>query len=131
MFRAHRIDDRNHNIASIRRVKFLMGERDPDDADHDASRLPEFLNNHPRLEHLVLEFGFDLLEDSNLRNNVRNMLFRSCYLSRLTVRSAFRSTRSCYNAELLEETVACMVLMQNDFPEDFKKLSDNIKKHYR
>lgn len=93
VFRAHRIDDGNHNAASISRVKFLIVEEDPDYADHDASRLPEFLQNHPNMEHLVLVFGFILLEDSNLRDNIRNMLFRSCYSSRLTVRSAFRSTK--------------------------------------
>ena len=63
MFRAHRIDDRNHNTASIRRVKFLIGGEDPDSADHDAPRLAEFLKNHTNMEHIVLEFGFNLLED--------------------------------------------------------------------
>lgn len=120
VFRAHRIDDRNHNTTSIRRVKFLIGEADPDDADHDASMLPKFLKNHPNLEHLVLEFGFNLLEDSNLRDDIRNLLFRSCYSSRLTVRSASRSTRSCYNAARLRETVDSMALMRNEFPEEFK-----------
>ena len=104
IYRAHRTDDRNHDIASIRRVKSLIGDGDPDYAQ------PGFLKNHPDLEHLVLEYGIDLLEDRNLRNNVKNMLFRSCYLS------------------TLEESVDS--IMQNDFPEDFKKFSDNIMKHY-
>ena len=131
VFRAHCIDDRNHNAASIRRVKFLIGEEDPDYADHDASRLPEFFKTHPNLEHLVLQFGFNLLEDSDLRDNIRNLLFRSCYSSRLTVLSAFQTTRSRYNAARLREMVDSMALLQNDFPEDFKRISDNIKKHYR
>lgn len=130
VFRAHRIDDRNQNAHSIRRAKFVIGEEDPEYADDDASKLPEFLKNHTNMEHLVLEFGFDVLEDSSLRDNIKTTLWTSCYSSRLTVRSAFRSTRSCYNAERIEDTVDSLALMRNDFPDHFKRLRDNIKKHY-
>lgn len=105
MFRAHRIDDRNHNSASIRRVVFFIGDGDPDDAYYDASKLPEFLMNYPSIEHLVLQFGFHLLEDSKLRDNICNMLSRSCYSSRLTVCSALQSARSSYNAAKLKGVV--------------------------
>ena len=128
MFRAHRIDDRNENAASIKRAKFLIGIVKPDDAEDDASKLLKFLKIHPNLEHLVLEFGFNLLEDSKLRDDISYMLFRSCYSSRLTVRSAFQSKRSSYNGARLEETVDSMAIMRNDFPEEFKKFSDNVKK---
>lgn len=50
MFRAHRIDDKNENAASIKRAKFMIGKVAPDDAEDDASELPKFLNNHPNLE---------------------------------------------------------------------------------
>ena len=117
------------NTASINRVRILIREAYPDDATHyNASRLPEFLDNHPNLEHLVLEFDFSLLEDSNLREDIRNMLSRSYYSSRLTVRSAFRSTRSCSNAAQLRETVDSMALMRNELPEGFKIFSENLKK---
>ena len=128
MFRAHRIDDTNDNTASILRAKFLIGIVDPKDGEDDASKLLSFLENHPKLEHLVLEFGFNLLEDSKLRNLISNVLYRCVYSSRLTVRSAFQSKRSFYNAALLEERVDSMAMMRNDFPEEFKKFSDNVKK---
>jgi len=128
VFRAHRIDDTNDNTASILRAKFLIGIVDPKDGEDDASKLLSFLENHSKLEHLVLEFGFNLLEDSKLRNLISYVLYRCSYSSRLTVRSAFQSKRSSYNAARLEETVDSMAMMRNDFPEEFKKFSDNMKK---
>lgn len=40
VFRAHRIDNRNDNAASIKRAKFLIGIAEPDDAEDDASKRP-------------------------------------------------------------------------------------------
>lgn len=76
----------------------------------------------------MLEFGFNLLEDSKLRDHISNMLFSSCYSSRLTVRSAFQSKKSSYSAARLEETVDVLALMWDDFPDVFKKFVDNEKK---
>lgn len=87
VFRAHRVDDTNDNAASIMRAKFLIGIVNPEDGEGDASKLPSFLENHPNLKHLVLEFRFDLLEDSKLRDLLSDMLFRAGYPSRLTIRS--------------------------------------------
>ena len=128
VFRAHRIDDTNDNAASIMRAKFLIGIAYPEDGEGDASKLPSFLENHPNLKHLVLEFGFDLLEDSKLRDLLSDMLFRAGYQSRLTIRSPFQSERSSYNAARLEERVDTTALMRNEFPEWFEKLRDNMKK---
>lgn len=50
VFRAHRIDDKNENAASIKRAKFFIGRVAPDDAEDVASEPPKFLNNHPNLE---------------------------------------------------------------------------------
>ena len=128
VFRAHRINDTNDNAASIMRAKFLIGIVNPEDGEDNASKLPSFLENHPNLKHLVLEFGFDLLEDSKLRDLLSDMLFRAGYSSRLTIHSPFQSERSSYNAARLEERVDTMALMLNDFPERFEKLRDNMKK---
>ncbi len=43
------------------RTKFLIGIVNPEDGEGDASKLLRFLENHPNLQYLVLEFGFDLL----------------------------------------------------------------------
>ena len=130
VFRAHRINDANINTASIIRAKFLIGRSDSEDGELDASTLRSFLENHPSLEHLVLEFGFNLLEDSKLRDYIRQMLFRSRYSSRLVVRSDVQSKRSLYNAEQLEQTVETMAFMRNECPEYYKKLSDNVERYY-
>ena len=124
VFRAHRIDDTNNNAASIMRAKFLIGIVNPEDGKGDASKLLKFLENHPNLEHLVLEFGFDLLEDSKLRNIISYVLYRCGYSSRLTVRSGVQSKRSSYNAEQLIERVDTMASIRNEFPDLFKKILD-------
>lgn len=126
VFRAHRIDDMNDNAASIKRAKFLIGIVTPDDAEDDASKLPKFLKNHANLEHLVLDFGSKLLEKSELRDDISNMLFTSFYSFRLTVRSAFQSKRSAYNAARLERTVDAMAFMRKSFPKEFKIFVDKI-----
>jgi hypothetical protein len=124
VFRAHRIDDTNDNTASILRAKFLIGIVDPKDGEVDASKLLSFLETHPKLEHLVLEFGFNLLEDSKLRDLISHVLYRCGYSSRLTVRSALQSKRSSYNATQLEERVDTMALIRKESPELFKKIID-------
>ncbi len=113
VFRAHRIDDTNDNAASILRAKFVIGIDDPEDGEVDASKLLSFLENHPKLEHLVLQFGFNLLEDSKLRAIISHALYRCSYSSRLTVRSAFQSKRSSYNATQLKERVDYMASIRN------------------
>jgi hypothetical protein len=128
VFRAHRIDDKNSNAASTIRAKFLIGFIHRDDGEADASKLTRFLDRHPNLRHLVLEFGFTLLEDSNLRDILSNALFYSGYTSRLIVRSASQSRRSSYNAAELINMVDGMNSLQNEYPEGYKKLRDNIKK---
>ena len=128
VFRAHRIDDTNANAASIMHAKFVIGIVNPEDGEGDASKLPSFLENHPNLKHLVLEFGFNSLEDSKLRDLLSSMLYRSGYTSRLTIRSALQSKRSSFNAARLEEMVDTMAFLRNDYPEQFKKLRDHMKK---
>lgn len=125
VIRAHRIDDTNDNTALILRANFSIGIVDPKDGGDDASKLLSFLKNHTEFEHLVLEYGFKLLEDSKLRNLISYVLYRCGYLSRLTVRSAFQSKRSSYNAAQLEERVDIMALIRNDFPELFEKMIDS------
>lgn len=128
VFRAHRIDDMNNNAASIMRAKFLIGIVNPEDGEGDASKLLNFLENHPNLKHLVLEFRFNLLEDSRLRNLTSSMLYRSCYSSRLTIYSAFQSKRSSYNAAQLKERVDTMALMRNECPEVIERIREREKK---
>ncbi len=128
VFRAHRINDTNPNTALILRAKFLIGIVDPKDGEDEASKLLSFLENHPKLEHLVLEFGFRLLEDSKIRDIITSVLCRCGYSSRLTIRSPFHSKRNSYNVAWLKETVDTTAKMRNDFPEAFKRFTDYMKK---
>ncbi len=127
VFRAHRIDDTNDNAASILRAKFVIGIDDPEDGEVDASKLLSFLENHPKLEHLVLQFGFNLLEDSKLRAIISHALYRCSYSSRLTVRSTFQSKRSSYNATQLKERVDYMASIRNKSPRLFKIIDHDGK----
>lgn len=128
VFRAHRINDTNDNAASIMRAKYLIGKVNPEDGEGDAYKLQSFLENHPNLEHLVLEFGFGLLEDSKIRDLTSYMLFRSCYSARLTISSASQSERCFYNAAQLEERVDNTAWMRKNFPEDLEKLRAHTMK---
>ena len=72
-FRAHRINDANIPAVSIRRAKFVVSISHVLDGD---SFLQSFLDHHPNIEFLVLEYALGLLEDSKLRDRIRQMLFR-------------------------------------------------------
>ncbi len=80
------------------------------------------------MKYLVIELGFNLLEDSKLRDIISNTLFMFGYSEGLTVRSAFQSRRSAYNAAQLVERVDTLASIRNDFPEEFRKICDNAKK---
>ena len=127
-FRAHRINDANINTASIRHAKFVIGINHAEDGEHDASLLQGFLESHPSLESLVFEFGLRSLEDSTLRDHIIQVLFRSRYSSKVKVRSAVQSSRSRYNAMQIKQVVETTAIMLKEFPEDFKRISDNVKK---
>ncbi|KAI9861266.1 MAG: hypothetical protein M1813_005439 [Trichoglossum hirsutum] len=130
VFRSHRIDDTNNNAAFIKRAKLVIGIVRPEDGEDDVSKLQDFLENHPNLEHLVLEFGSNLLEDSKLRDLTSEMLLRSCYTSRLTIYPASYSERSAFQAEKIKSTVVGMAMFRDYFPEGFQKFRDNIKTLY-
>jgi len=98
VFRAHCIDNMNDNTASILRAKFLIDIVDSKNEEDDASKLLSFLENHSKLKHLVLEFDFNLLENSKLENLISYVLYRCSYSFRLTVHSTFQFKRSSYNA---------------------------------
>lgn len=66
VFHTYHIDNTNDNTASILRAKFLINIVDPKNGEDDTSKLLSFLRNHSKLKHLVLEFSFNLLEDSKL-----------------------------------------------------------------
>lgn len=102
VFRAHRIDNTNHKTALILRAKYLIGKVDPDNAEDDAFELTSFLKNHPKLEHLVLEFGFDLIADNELQTLVSNVLYSGSYSFRLTVLSEIKSEENSHHAAWLE-----------------------------
>lgn len=111
VFRAHRINNHNKNAALITRVKFTIGTGDIENAEMDASNLEKFVNNHPNLKLLKLEFGSRLLENSKIRNILSAALFGSAYSSALRVLSDFKSTRSSSNEAPLVETVETVVCM--------------------
>lgn len=92
----------------------------------ETLNLESFLDSHPTLKLLVLQFGSDLLANRKLRDILSNAIRMSGYLSALRVRSAFYSRRSSDNQARLVETVDATVLMRNDFPEDFKKFRDGL-----
>ena len=127
IFRAHRVDDTNGNAASIMRAKFVIGLGNPKDAEIEVSTLPKFLESHPNLEHLVLEFGLNLLENSELRNLISDVFLTFGYSSRLTVLSAFQSERASFNAARLENLVKGLAILRHDFPEKLKQLEMNLK----
>jgi hypothetical protein len=127
VFRAHRTDDTNNNTALIICAKFLVGIRGCEHGEGGALNLESFLS-HPNLKLLVLEFRFALLENSKLRGILSKALIKSGYSSSLRVRSALQSRIISYNAKRLMEMVDTMTLIRNDFPEDFKKIRDNLKK---
>lgn len=118
VFRAHRINDKSNNAASIMRAKFVIGIINREDGEDDASNLASFLGSHPNLRDLVLEFGFDLLEDSDLRDVVSDALFTSGYSSRLIVRSYSQTKKSHLYAAQLIKMAEAMASIRNDSPGD-------------
>lgn len=96
IFRAHRVNESNNNTALITRAKFAIGTNSMEDGEMDASGLAKFLDTHPNLKFLKLEFKGNLLEDSNIRNILSNALLTSRYSSAFSVLSEFKSTRSVF-----------------------------------
>lgn len=112
LFRAHRVNEGNNNAALITRAKFTIGTNGMEDGEMDASGLATFLEFHPNLKVLKLEFKGDLLEDSNVRNTLSNALLTSGYSSDFSVLSDFKSTRSAFNEARLVQSVGAEVRLQ-------------------
>lgn len=127
VFRAHRIDDTNDNAASILRAKFVIDIDDHENEEVDASKLLSFLENHSKLKHLVLQFEFNLLENSKLRAIISHALYRCSYSFRLTIRSTFQFKRSSYNATQLKERINYMTSIRNKSSGLFKIIDHDGK----
>ena len=129
VFRAHRIDETNKNAALVKRAKFVIrigstvqGER------RNASDLAKFLDNHPKLKLLELDFVDDCLEESNIREILSNALFTSGYSSELSVLSDIQSDKTYLNATQLVETVKQnMELLKNGHRDQFTLSSGVLK----
>lgn len=129
VFRAHRIDETNKNAALVKRAKFVIrigstvqGER------RNASDLAKFLDNHPKLKLLELDFVDDCLEESNIREILSNALFASGYSSELSVLSDIQSDKTYLNATQLVETVKQnMELLKNGHRDQFTLSSGVLK----
>lgn len=117
LFRAHRVNDSNKNAALISRAKFAIGIGGIENAEKNASALGNFLDTHPNLKLLKLEFKWRLLEDSKIRNILKAALFTCAYSSALSVLSEHHSTRSSFNEARLLETVDAVVFMKKHCPD--------------
>lgn len=120
VFRAHRVNESSNNASLITRAKFAIGTNGMEDPERDASGLAKFLQTHPNLKLLKLEFSGDLLEDSKIRDILSAALFSSRFSSTLSVISHHRSTRSSYNEARLVKTVGAIIA--------FKKMLENLRK---
>lgn len=106
VFRAHRIDESNKNAALITRAKYVIGiSTDEKSGERDASDLAKFLDNHPKLKLLTLDFGWDLLEESTIREILSKVLRTSGYSAELTVLSDFQSFKGSLNATQIARAV--------------------------
>lgn len=112
VFRAHRVNESNNNAALITRAKFAIGTNSMEDGEMDAEGLAKFLESHPNLKLLKLEFKGNLLEDSNIRNILSDALLTSGYSSAFSVLSDFKSTRSSFNGARLVQTVETAISVQ-------------------
>lgn len=119
IFRAYRVNDGNKNAASIARAKFVISGTE--DASTRALGLAKFLETHPNLKLLKLEFWQNLLENSNIRDTLRFAILTTGYSSALTVFSEFKSERSSYNEARVLEAVNYGVFLRKhhfSFPKE-------------
>ena len=128
VFRAHRIDETNKNAALVMRAKFVIGISSTVHGERNASDLAKFLDNHPKLKLLELDFVEDCLEESNIREILSNALFTSGYSSELSVLSDIQSDKTYLNATQLVETVKQnMALLKNGHRDQFTLSSGVLK----
>lgn len=119
IFRAYRVNDGNKNAASIARAKFVISGTE--DASTRALGLAKFLETHPNLKLLKLEFWQNLLKNSNIWDTLRFAILTTGYSSALTVFSEFKSERSSYNEARVLEAVNYGVFLQKhhfSFPKE-------------
>lgn len=112
IFRAHRINDGNKNSASIARVKFVF---------RDATRalgFAKFLETHPNLKLLKLDFRLNSLEDSSIRDTLRLAILTTGYSSALDIYSESKSERSSYNKARILEAVNHSIFFRFSFPKE-------------
>lgn len=83
-----------------------------EDGEMDVEGLAKFLETHPNLKLLKLEFKGNLLEDSQIRNILSDALLTYGYSSAFSVFSDFKSTRSSFNEARLVQTVETTVSLQ-------------------
>lgn len=120
IFRAHRINDDNKNAALIARAKFIIGT-EAEDALIRALGLAKFLETHPNLKLLKLEFRRNLLEDSYIRDTLRFAILTTGYSSALAVSSEIKSERCSYNEARILEAVNYGVFLRKyhfSFPKE-------------
>lgn len=104
VFRAHRINNSNKNAVLITQAKFVIGTNGHGEAD--ALRLALFLDTHPNLKLLKLDFLRDCLRYSAAPKAVGKALLRSGYSSALSVFSNCETRTSSHNKALIEQVVA-------------------------
>lgn len=104
VFRAHRVTDSNENAALITRAKFVIGANDSGVVD--ALGLARFLDTHPNLKLLKLQFHNGYLENGHALKIVSEALVGSGYSSALSVFSDVESPASYLNEAQLLQAVA-------------------------
>lgn len=112
VFRAHRVNESNNNAALIRRAKFTIGINSMEDGEMDASGLEKFLQTHPNLKCLKLEFNGHLMEDSKIRDILSDAL-HSRYSHTLSVLSHHKSTRSYLDEQTFGAATAWKKMVEN------------------
>ncbi|KAF2105230.1 amidase signature domain-containing protein [Lophiotrema nucula] len=73
-FVAHRINKNNPNAALIRRACYHIGMEERETGEDEARELAEFLGFQRELRLIVLKFGFDLIDDPNIYDLVRDAI---------------------------------------------------------
>lgn len=86
-FRAHRINENNHNAASIRRAKYHIGMHKREDGEDEARKLAEFLRFQRELRFIELEIRFDLIEDPSIFGLVRQAIEGHLHLKDIKISS--------------------------------------------
>lgn len=96
--------------ASIARAKLVI--RSTENISTWPWVFAEFLETHPNLKLLKLEFWRNLLEDSNIRDNFRFAILTTGYSSALAVSFQFKSEQSSYNKARILEAVNHAVFLR-------------------